>query len=65
MSILSKKKIKTKFSFDFPDELIRELRMLGKTKQISVRQFIRQALIEISNQSKTEKKSNSLYVSKN
>ena len=65
MSTLRNKKTRSKFSIDLPDKLIGELQMLGKTKQISVRQFIRQALIEISNQSKTEKKSNSLYVSKN
>ena len=64
MSFLTKKKTRSKFSIDLPDKLIRELQMLGKTKQVSVRQFIRQAFIEIAKQSKSENESNSVIVSK-
>lgn len=64
MSNFTKKKTKSKFSIDLPDELIQELLILGKAKQISVRHYIWRAFIEITNQSKSENLSNSDLVSK-
>jgi predicted transcriptional regulator len=47
-------KNRTAVTFDLPDELVQELVSLGMERNVSVRQFIREAVQDLARRSQTE-----------